>query len=77
MVIPHYAYLILKMLGPRGVISIRGDVKQAYNCDKESGEMGDRLTASAELQEFKEALDESPPPPEPVMPDSKNSKKSI
>jgi hypothetical protein len=25
-VIPHYAYLVLKMPGPRGVISIREDI---------------------------------------------------
>jgi hypothetical protein len=73
----HYAYLVLKMLGPHGVISIRGDVKQAYDCDKESCEMADRLAASTKLQELKEALSKSPPPPDLVMPDSKNSKKSI
>jgi hypothetical protein len=33
MAIPHYAYLVLKMLGSNGVISIKGDVKQAYYCD--------------------------------------------
>jgi hypothetical protein len=60
MVIPHYAYLVLKMPGPCGVISIRGDDKRAFDCDKESCETGDRLTASAELQELKQALDESP-----------------
>jgi hypothetical protein len=42
------------------VISIRGDIRQAYDCDKESCEMVDRLVASAELQELKEALVESP-----------------
>jgi hypothetical protein len=62
MAIPHYAYLVLKMPGPRGVISIRGDVKQAYDRDKESCEMGDRLEASPELQELKEALADPPPP---------------
>jgi hypothetical protein len=36
MVIPHYAYLVLKMLGPHGVISIRGYVQRAYDYDKES-----------------------------------------
>jgi hypothetical protein len=60
MVIPHYAYLVLKMPRPCGVISIRGDIRQAYDCDKESCEMVDRLVASAELQELKEALVESP-----------------
>jgi hypothetical protein len=33
MAIPHYAYLVLKMSGSNGVISIKGDVKQAYDCD--------------------------------------------
>jgi hypothetical protein len=55
MAIPHYAYLVLKMLVPHGVISIRGDIKHAYDCDKESYEMADRLTAFAELQELKKA----------------------
>jgi hypothetical protein len=65
MAIPHYAYLVLKMLGPRGVIFIRGDVKWAYDSDKESCEMADRLVASAEIQELKEALAESHPAPRP------------
>jgi hypothetical protein len=37
------------MLGPHGVISIRGDVKHPYDCERESYEMVDRLTASIEL----------------------------
>jgi hypothetical protein len=49
MAILHYAYLVLKMPGPCGVISIREDVKRAYNCDKEIYETADRLAASAEL----------------------------
>jgi hypothetical protein len=77
MVIPHYAYLVLKMPRPRGVISITGVIKQAFDCDRESCEMGDRLTASVELQELKQALAESPPPSDPVMPEANTSKTSI
>jgi hypothetical protein len=33
MVIPHYIYLVLKMPGPHGVISIMRDVKRTYDCD--------------------------------------------
>jgi hypothetical protein len=73
--IPHYAYFVLKILGPRGVISIRGDVKRAYDYDKESYEMADRLTASVEIRELKESLDQSPS--DLVVPDSKTSKMSI
>jgi hypothetical protein len=71
MAIPHYVYLILKMPGPHGVISIRGVVKRAYHCY----EMADRLTTSAELQELKKALVESPL--DPIMPKVKISKMSI
>jgi hypothetical protein len=63
MVIPHYAYLVLKIPGPRGVISIKGDVKRAYDCDKESCEMVERLIAFVELHELEESLVESPPRP--------------
>jgi hypothetical protein len=50
MAIPYYAYLVLKMPGPRGVISIRGDVKWAFDYDWESCETADRLMTSIELQ---------------------------
>jgi hypothetical protein len=49
MVIPHYVYLVLKMPGPLGIISIRGDVKWAFDYDSESCETADRLLASTEL----------------------------
>jgi hypothetical protein len=75
MVILHYAYLVLKMLGPRGAISITGDVKQAFNCNRESCETTDKLMVSVELQELKQALAESPP--DPVMPEARTSKRSI
>jgi hypothetical protein len=52
MATPHYANLVLKMPRPHDVISIRGDIKHAYDCDKESYKTADRLTASVELQEL-------------------------
>jgi hypothetical protein len=60
MAILHYSYLVLKMPGPCGVIFVRGDVKQAFYCDRESCEAADRLLASVELQELKQALAKSP-----------------
>jgi hypothetical protein len=33
MAIPHYPYLLLKMLGPHGILFLRGDLKRAFNCD--------------------------------------------
>jgi hypothetical protein len=49
MAIPHYIYLVLKMSRLHGVISIKGDIKRAYDCDGESCEMANRLTVSTEL----------------------------
>jgi hypothetical protein len=75
MTILHYVYLVLKMPGPRGVISIRGDVKRAFDYDRESCEIVDRLMTSAELRDLKQALAEFPP--DLVMPEVKTSKTSI
>jgi hypothetical protein len=75
MAILHYAYLVLKIPVSRGVLSIREDVKRAFNCDKETCETADRLLASIELQELKQALAESPP--DSVMPEDRTSKMSI
>jgi hypothetical protein len=53
MAIPHYFYLVLKMPGLHSVISIRGDIKRAFDCDRESCETSDRLAASVKLQDLK------------------------
>jgi hypothetical protein len=33
MAIPHYPYLLLKMPGPHGILSLQGDLKCAFDCD--------------------------------------------
>jgi hypothetical protein len=33
MAIPHYPYLLLKMPGPHGILSLRGNLKHAFDCD--------------------------------------------
>ncbi|XP_039827197.1 uncharacterized protein LOC120688914 [Panicum virgatum] len=35
MAIPHYVYLLLKMPGNIGVLSLRGDLLNSFECDKE------------------------------------------
>jgi hypothetical protein len=62
MAIPHYAYLVLKMPGPNNVITIKGDIKRVYDCDRESCNTADRIITSVELQDLKKALAESPEP---------------
>jgi hypothetical protein len=36
MVVPHYVYLLLKMLGRSGVLTLRGDMKKSYDCNQEA-----------------------------------------
>jgi hypothetical protein len=75
MAIPHYAYMVLMMPEPHDVISVIGDVKRAYDCDKESCETANRIASSVELQELKKALAKSQL--EPIMPEAKTTKTSI
>jgi hypothetical protein len=78
MVTHHYAYLVLKMLGPNRVITIRQDVKRAYNYERESCKIAEALLASVELQDPKKVMaKDPPPPPASVMPKSKTLKMSI
>jgi hypothetical protein len=35
MAVPHYVYLLLKMLGRSGVLTLRGDLKKVYDCNQE------------------------------------------
>jgi hypothetical protein len=39
MAVPHYMYLVLKMLGPRGIITVKGSFKLSDLCDKEFHKM--------------------------------------
>jgi hypothetical protein len=36
MAIPHYPYLLLKMPGPNGILSLQGNLKRAFDCFKQS-----------------------------------------
>ena len=36
MAIPHYRYLVLKMLTEKGVLTLRGNVYAAYTCEDDS-----------------------------------------
>jgi hypothetical protein len=39
MAVPHYTYLVLKMPGPRGVITVKGSFKVSDLCDREFHKM--------------------------------------
>jgi hypothetical protein len=39
MAVPHYTYLVLKMPGPRGIITIKGSFEVSDLCDREFHKM--------------------------------------
>jgi hypothetical protein len=39
MAVPHYAYLVLKIPGPNGVITVKGNFKVSDTCDREFNKM--------------------------------------
>jgi hypothetical protein len=50
--IPHYPYLLLKMLGPNGVLSLRGDLKHAFDCDVQAIQIASKAQAANGREEI-------------------------
>jgi len=63
MAIPNYTYLKLKMLGPKGVITVSSSYQHAYECDVECVEYGEAVESSAELASKRKALAAEAPEP--------------
>jgi hypothetical protein len=53
MAVPHYTYLVLKMPGPNGIITVKGSFKLSDICDKEFHKMAQSFSAIAEDGESK------------------------
>ena len=51
MVVPHYAYLKLKMPGYTGVLTINGSFTKSYQCDRDFHKVSDTFGAKQELRE--------------------------
>jgi hypothetical protein len=49
MVVPNYMYLKLKMLGPKGTITVGSTYRHAYECDVECVEYAEALAGSKAL----------------------------
>jgi hypothetical protein len=52
MVIPHYPYLLLKMLGPHGILSLRGDLKCAFDYDIQAIQIAAKEQAADDKEEI-------------------------
>jgi hypothetical protein len=53
MAVPNYLYLLLKMPGKTGVLTLHGDLKKSYDCDQEAIEYA---TTSRVPEPFAEVL---------------------
>jgi hypothetical protein len=54
MVVPHYTYLVLKMPGPNGIITVKGSFKLSDLCDKEFHKMAQNFGMMANYGESKD-----------------------
>jgi hypothetical protein len=57
MAVPHYAYLALKILGPKGVITVKGSFEVSDTCDKEFNRMAQTFNMTAEYAWLKGETD--------------------
>ena len=63
MAVPNYAYLKLKMPGPKGVITISASYQHAYQCDVECCEYAGALVESEALMTDLDRLEKEVPDP--------------
>jgi hypothetical protein len=57
MAVPHYTYLVLKMPGPRGIITVKGSFELLDLCDKEFHKIAQTFGMIAEHGQLKGKID--------------------
>jgi hypothetical protein len=57
MAVPHYAYLTLKIPGPKGTITVQGSFEVSNTCDKEFNRMAHTFGMTAEYTRLKGEID--------------------
>ena len=87
MAIPHYVYLLLKMLGNTGVLSLQGDLLKSFECDKEAidhaatirvpSSISEILATAKELSLKKDSMPSKKPSQSSVKPTSNVRTKTI
>jgi hypothetical protein len=53
---PHYTYLVLKMPGPRGIITVKGSFEVLDQCDKEFHKMAQNFGMIANYGQPKDKI---------------------
>jgi hypothetical protein len=59
MEVPHYTYLVLKMPGPKGIITVKGSFELSDLCDKEFHKMAQNFSMMANYGEPKDKIKSS------------------
>ena len=52
MAVPHYAYLKMKMPGPRGLITITGDYRKSLECARDGTKLAESLVIAEEQRQL-------------------------
>src|SRR5664279_3089211 len=56
MVVPHYAYLKMKMPGPNAIITVAGCYKRSMECASASAKLAESLVIAEELRQIKRSV---------------------
>ena len=54
---PCYTYLKLKMSGPRGIITVHGDIDHTIECEKVNVVFAESVIATEQLEQLKLQVD--------------------
>ena len=74
MAVPHYAYLKMKLPGPRGIITISGDYKRSLACASDSAKVAETMVCDEEMRQFnRKASEEKMEIPESAKPASESN----
>ena len=52
MAVPHYAYLKMKMSGPKGLITITGDYRKSLECARDGAKLAESLVIAEERRQL-------------------------
>ena len=52
MAVPHYAYLKMKMPGPKGLITITGDYRKSLECARDGAKLAESLVIAEERRQL-------------------------
>jgi hypothetical protein len=61
MVVPHYAYLKMKLPGPRGVITVSGCYKKSIECARASSKLAKALVIAEEKRQLLQRVEATRP----------------